>query len=338
MESRRKRKKRKTRKRIVGYSFLILFLLALGTGIYLYQHFKPENHFTEVPLISPDTSENMTNNDENASQTVEIDEPIFNVLLIGSDQRKGQTLGHSDSMMVVNVDLKNYEYHILSIPRDSRVYLDGYGYTKLTSVQYILQAEHGSKQGIEEAVKVISDFTGIPINYYVETNYWGLEGIVDVLDGIEVNVPFDVTLTHPWYSENLNKTITAGTHSLDGKMVTELVHERYSLDNGEYGRQELQKEVLTAIAKKALQVSNIPKLPELYNSITEFIVETNMGQTDIISMAFAVKDFDPDTQVHYHQLSGVGQTLYDDILQANNSQIVLDEEAMKEIVESYFLP
>ncbi|MEG6573664.1 hypothetical protein V6C31_03840, partial [Caldibacillus debilis] len=37
-------------------------------------------------------------------------------------------------------------------------------------------------------------------------------------------------------------------------------------------------------------------------------------------------------------LKGKGQTLYDDVLQANNSQIVIDEKEMKEIVAKYFIP
>ncbi|MCU9613041.1 LCP family protein [Caldibacillus lycopersici] len=330
-----KKKKKRSKWKIIGFSVLAFFVILIGVGVAAYFQLKPENHFKEVPVLSADPVD--TDNDGKTDDTVKLDDPIFNVLLIGSDQRKGKNIGHSDSMMVVSVNLKNYEYHIMSIPRDTRVYLDGYGYTKLTSVQYILQANNGSKEGIEGAVKAISQFTGIPINYYVETNYWGLEGIVDTLGGIEMNVPFDVTLTHPWYPENSGKVITAGSYNFDGKMVTELVHERYSLDNGEYGRQELQSEALKGIAKEALKTSNLPKLPELVKAVPDFIVETNMKQADMLSFAFAVKNFDPSKQVHYHQLIGKGQTLYDDILQANNSQIVIDEDEMQKIVDEYFI-
>ncbi|CEE03017.1 cell envelope-related transcriptional attenuator [Caldibacillus thermoamylovorans] len=326
-------KKKRSKKKIIGYSILVVFLLLIGGTVFAYYQLKPENHFSKVPLVS--------SGDKDSSKTIEkkvkIDDPIFNVLLIGSDQRKGQKIGHSDTMMVVSVDLKNYKYHMLSIPRDSRVYLDGYGYTKLTSAQYILQNDLGAKKGIEVAVGVISDFTGIPINYYVETNYTGLEEIVDALDGINMNVPFDVKLTHSWYPENKNKVIAAGEHSLTGKMVTELVHERYSLSNGEYGRQQLQKEALVGIAKKALSPKTVTKLPELVDSISEFIVETNMSNSDIISIAYAVQNFDPDKQIQYHQLTGQGQTLYDDILKNNNSQIVINEDEMKKIVEEYYI-
>lgn len=321
-------KKKASKKKIFGYSFLIVLLLVVGGVALAYHQLKPENHFTKVPLIS---------NDKNQEQKIDINEPIFNILLIGSDQRKGQKIGHSDTMMVINVNLKNYEYHILSIPRDARIHLDGYGYTKLTSAQYILQNDLGAKKGIKAAVGEISNFTGIPINYYIETNYTGLQGIVDTLGGIQMNVPFDVKLTHSWYPENKGKIITAGEHSIDGKMVTELVHERYSLENGEYGRQQLQKEALVGIAKKALSTDTIPKIPGLVDSISEFIVDTNMSKSDIISFAYAAKDFNPNKQIHYHQLKGEGKSLYDDILKANNSQIVINEEEMKKIVDKYFI-
>lgn len=149
-------KKKKGKKKIIWYSFFILFLLLVGRTVSAYNQLKPANHFSNVPIVS-------SNNDisKDNTKSVRIEDPIFNVLLIGSDQRKGQNIGHSDTMMVVNVNLKDYQYNILSIPRDSRVYLDGYGYTKLTSVQYILQNDLGAKKGIEAAVGVISNFTGI---------------------------------------------------------------------------------------------------------------------------------------------------------------------------------
>lgn len=330
----RTNKKKKSKKKIIGISILTIFILAIGVGVFAYYQLQPKNHFTTVPVVNTTNKESNKNNGE---KTVKIKDPIFNVLLIGSDQRKGQKIGHSDSMMIVNVNLKKHEYHILSIPRDSRVYLENYGYTKLTSVQYVSQASKGTKEGIEEAVKAVGNFTGIPINYYVETNFWGLQAMVDALDGIEMNVPFDVKLTHPWYKENNNKVISAGTHSFDGKMVTEIVHERYSLKNGEYGRQQLQQKALIGIARESLHPSNLTKLPKLVDSVSEFLLATNMSKSDIVSLGFAVKDFDPSTQIHYHQLVGEGKKMYDDILKANNSQIVINEQKMKEVVEKYFI-
>lgn len=327
--------KTKSKWKIAGFSILGVIVAVMAFIGYEYYQLQPKKHFTSIPVVS--NGENKDDSNTKEIQNVEVSEPVFNILLIGSDQRIGQKVGHSDSMILVHVDLTKNEYHAVSIPRDTRVHLDGYGYTKLTSVQYIMQAKKGSKEGIEAAVKAVGELMGVPINYYVETNYYGFQALVDAVDGIEMNVPFDVKLTHPWYPENKDKIITAGTYSFEGKMVTEVVHERYSLMNGEYGRQQLQVEALKGIAKKALSPKNIGNLPDLVDSIPEFIVATNMTTSDMLSLGLAGKNFDPDTQLTYHQLVGSGQTLYDDILKAKNSQIVLNQQQIQELINTYFI-
>ncbi|MGX6445632.1 LCP family protein [Neobacillus sp. K501] len=326
--------KKKKKWKVFGFSVLGIILILTAFIGYEYYQLQPKNHFKTVPIIS--SGKNNSSESKLEEKAIEVKEPVFNLLLIGSDQRKGQKAGHSDSMILVHVDMNKNQYHAVSIPRDTRVHLDGYGYTKLTSVQYITQAKKGSKEGIESAVKAVGELMGVPINYYVETNYTGFQSLVDAVDGIEMNVPFDVKITHPWYPANKDKTITAGTHSFDGKMVTEIVHERYSLSSGEYGRQQLQVEALKGIAKKALSPKNISSLPDLINSIPEFIVATNMSTSDMLSFGLTGKDFNPDKQLTYHQLLGKGQSLYDDILKANNSQIILDEQQIQELADTYF--
>lgn len=325
-------KKKGNRKwKVIGFSILGIFILGMAAFGYEYYQLQPKNHFSSVPVVGAKKSSTSSSADEK----VEVKTPVFNVLLIGSDQRKGDKLGHTDSMVLVHVDLNNHKYQAVSIPRDTRVHLDGYGYTKLTSVQYIKQATDGSKKGIEAAVTAISEFMGVPINYYVETDYWGFQAMVDSLGGIKMDVPFDVKLTHPWYAENKNKLISKGTYSFDGKMVTEVVHERYSLKNGEYGRQQLQEEALKGIAKKALSPSNITKLPALVKTIPDFIVATNMSTSDMLSLGLSAKNFDPKTQLVYQQIRGEGKKLYDDILKANNYQIVINQEQVKDIAVNF---
>jgi polyisoprenyl-teichoic acid--peptidoglycan teichoic acid transferase len=326
------KKKNKRKWKIAGFSILgIILLIVAGLG-YEYYKIQPNNHFSTVPVVSSGKTGDTTS----TSESVEVKEPVFNLLLIGSDERKGQNVGHSDSMMLVHVDLTKHQYDAISIPRDTRVHLDGYGYTKLTSVQYIMQATKGAKKGVEAAVNAVSELTGTPINYYVETNYGGFQAMVDAVDGIEMNVPFDVKLTHPWYGENKDKVITAGTHSFDGKMVAEVVHERYSLASGEYGRQKLQEEALKGIAKKALSPNNITNLPSLVKSIPDFVIATNMSTQDMLSLGLAAKDFDPNTQLEYHQIPGEGKKMYDDILKANNYQLVINQDKIKDLVAHNF--
>ncbi|MBT2733665.1 LCP family protein [Bacillus sp. ISL-7] len=326
------KKKNKRKWKIAGFSLLgIILLIVAGLG-YEYYKIQPNNHFTTVPVVSSGKTDDSTS----TSESVEVKAPVFNLLLIGSDERKGQNVGHSDSMMLVHVDLTKHQYDAISIPRDTRVHLDGYGYTKLTSVQYIMQATKGAQKGVEAAVNAVAELTGTPINYYVETNYGGFQAMVDAVDGIEMSVPFDVKLTHPWYGENKDTVISAGTHSFDGKMVAEVVHERYSLASGEYGRQKLQEEALKGITKKALSPNNITNLPSLVKSIPDFVIATNMSTQDMLSLGLAAKDFDPNTQLEYHQIPGEGKRMYDDILKANNYQLVINQDKIKDLVAQNF--
>lgn len=318
--------------KMIGFSVLGILLIGIAVFGYEYYQLQPKNHFTSVPVVNSSKSSTTNQTDE----TIEIKDPIFNLLLIGSDQRKGEKVGHSDSMILIHADLTKKKFEAVSIPRDTRVHLDGYGYTKLTSVQYIIQSTKGTQAGVEAAVSSVSELMGVPINYYVETNYLGFQSLVDAVGGIDMYVPYNMKLTHPWYRENKNKLISAGRHSFDGKMVAEVVHERYSLEDGEYSRQRLQEEALKGIAKKVLSPSNIGKLPSLVKSVPDFVVATNMSTSDMLSFGLAVKDFDPSKQLEYHQIPGEGKRLYDDILKATNYQLVIDPQKIEDIMTQYF--
>ncbi|RYM02845.1 LytR family transcriptional regulator [Sporolactobacillus sp. THM7-7] len=332
-ETRGGKRRGKKRRRILRYTLLVLVLLVVtGTafGFHKYNQLKPDNHFSHLKIIGANKNNDDISKYKQKSGT-------FNVLLIGSDARKGDTASHTDSMVLIHANLNDHTYNMMSLPRDTRVPIQGYGYTKLTSVQYISQVKHGTKEGIIEAVHSISTLTGVPINYYAETNYWGLQYMVDAIGGIEMDLPFKVTLTHPWHSENKGKTFDAGTHTLNGQMVSEITHERYSLPGTDYGRQQLQQAALIGIAKKMMQPSNVTKFPALSQSLSKFLVATNMTTDDMVSIGLGVRgDFRPEQQIKYRQVKGRNATMYDDVLKANNSQVVLDPTELKNVIKKYF--
>ncbi|MCL6593416.1 MAG: LCP family protein, partial [Alicyclobacillus sp.] len=260
----------------------------------------------------------------------------FNVVLIGSDQRPEDKAGHSDSILLVHVDLEHQQFNVLSVPRDMRVYMPGHGYTKLTSVQYIAQLEKGTVPGIEEAVAAVAQATGIPINYYAETNYSGFREIVDAVGGIQLNVPFDVRLTHPWYPEDRGMVIRKGPHLLNGKLATELVHERYSLPDGDFSRQQLQEQALQAIARQLLKPGSLVRLPNFVQALPKFLIATNLAPADVFSLALAAYGTDLNHDLHYYQVDGQFQTMYDDILQQSNDQFVPDSSQLQQVASAYF--
>lgn len=293
--------KKKSKWRVIRNSFLgIIILIAAGIG-YAYYQFQPAQHFRTGSL---------------------------NILLMGSDQRPGEAIGHSDTMILAHVNLNKHTVNAISIPRDTRVHLAGYGYTKLTSVQFVLQSQKGSKKGIEEAVNTISNFTGVPIDYYAETNFQGLQEMVDALGGITMDVPETVTIN--------SQVFQPGPHFVNGATALALARERHSAAGGDYGRQMAQIEIIKGIAKAALSPGNIPKLPSLVNSLSHYMIATNMSNTDMASLGMALKNIDPNKQVQYKQLQGTQESMFDDVLKAYNDQIVIDQQQMKKIITAYF--
>lgn len=361
-----KRKKetrpRQQSRRVWKYGLLSLALLSIGVGgfaLYEYEHLQPGKHFRNLPVLGvnqPAVSSTPTVAPENTTSapagstvgnTSSLSAPsssghvltlppgVVNVLLIGSDKRKGDTAGHSDSMLIVHVDLRTHQFNVVSIPRDTRVYLVGYGYTKLTSVQYIGQATQGTVRGILDAIQSVTALTGVPINYYAETDYWGLQDIVDSMGGINMYVPFNMTLTHPWYGQDGGKFISQGDHFFNGRMVTEVVHERYSVPGIDYGRQQLQEEAMIGIAKTLLTPTSITKIPAFLRQLPNYLVATNMSVSDMLSLALANQHFQA-SDVHYYQIPGTSEIRYDDILQANNDELILNTADMKKIISAHF--
>ncbi|WP_100486072.1 LCP family protein [Sporolactobacillus pectinivorans] len=328
-EESRSQKGVRKRHRFLRYILVILAVLliaAASCSAYEYYNLRPQHHFNNLPSIGKTTSK------------IKERTGTFNLLLMGSDARPGDPAGHSDSLLLVHANLNNHTYNILSIPRDTRVYMPGVGYTKLTSVNYMDQLNHGIKQGSTDAVAAISQLTGVPINYFAETNNWGFQDMVDSIGGIDMTLPFDVTLTHPWYPQDKNKTFTAGTHALNGQMVNEIVHERDSVPGTDYGRQQLQEAALIGIAKKVGQPANVTKLPSLLGSVSKYLIATNMTQEDMISAGLSVMShLHLQQQIHYLQIKGTNEVLYDDMLKSDNDEVVLDPSQLQSLAKKYFM-
>lgn len=336
-------------KRAMAYTGLGLaaLVIALGSvGLYEYHRLQPQNHFKNLPsvgLTSSNPSSSSTTTSKQSSQSESQPAGSFNVILFGSDARPSggnislsDAESHTDSIMLVHVNLKTHQYNVLSIPRDTRVYMPGFGNTKLTSVQLLAQSQQGPQKGTVYAVQLISNLVGVPINYYAETNYWGLQAMVNSLGGITMDLPFPVTLTHAWYPQDEGLHFTAGPHFLNGKLVTEVVHERYSVPGTDYGRQQLQVAALKGIAKSVMSPRNATKLPSLSKSLSQYLMDTNMSTQDVISLAIGIKGNFSEQQIHYYQVNGTSEVLYNDALKANDDEVVINTNQLHQIIQDHF--
>ncbi len=111
------------------------------------------------------------------------DEGRINVLLLGiaGGKHEGSTL--TDTIMVASYDLKTKNVDLISLPRD--IWLD----EKKAKINTLYQTGLKSGDGLAYAQNEIGKLLGIVIPYGVRVDFSGFVKAVDLVDGVDVEVP-----------------------------------------------------------------------------------------------------------------------------------------------------
>ncbi|MBP1993989.1 LCP family protein [Paenibacillus eucommiae] len=251
----------------------------------------------------------------------------FNVLILGIDARKTES-SRSDVMMVMRVVPAERKVHILSLPRDTRVSINGIGYTKINHAHILGEVEGGNRAGTEAAIKAVSNFLDIPINYYMKTNFQGFENAIDAIGGVKVEVEKEL------YLKAVNVTLHKGTQLIDGEIALGLVRERWAFPDGDFGRQAEQAKILRSVAEELLQPEQLPRVAELLAKIKKDILDTNFTDSDLISLAWLFKGMKSD-EFQYKQIPGHGGYETDALSKTRLYYWIPDMEQVKSLKETY---
>lgn len=174
-------------------------------------------------------------------KVVDITKKPFNIYVAGGDAYGSiDNVTNTDVNMIITVDPINRKVLLTSIPRDYYVNLPSFGddaYDKLT---------HAGYYGIEESAKAIENLLDIDINYYVKVNFSTIEGVIDAIEGVDVDSDYSFKADiYPDYF-----TFKKGMNHLNGKQALAFARERHSFKDGDVQRVKNQQKVLTAIIKK----------------------------------------------------------------------------------------
>lgn len=200
----------------------------------------------------------------------------FNALLVGVDNSGAL----ADAIMLVNVNKTNKQISLLSIPRDTRIYLDG-NYCKINS---------SFSKGVDTLVDEVKKLTGVYVNYYAVISPGTLEAIVDRLGGVEYTVEKDMYYSDP--SQQLEIELKAGSQILDGQQAEQYCRYRQYV-MGDYERTQAQQRFVKALFEQKLSVKYIPAIYDLYHEL-EDKVQTNVSLSDILSNIDVVRILSSD--------------------------------------------
>jgi LCP family protein required for cell wall assembly len=105
-----------------------------------------------------------------------------NILIIGSDKRASEPEdpGRSDTTLLLRLDPDRNAIALMSIPRDLKVEIPGYGTEKFNAAY--------TYGGPKLTLRVVKELTGLPINHVVNVDYLGFVRAVDAIDCVYVDV------------------------------------------------------------------------------------------------------------------------------------------------------
>jgi LCP family protein required for cell wall assembly len=202
-------------------------------------------------------------------------EPV-NILLMGGDARgaaKGE-VPRSDSMMVVSLDPIQKRIHVLSILRDTYTEIPEHGKNRINTA-----ITHGPNT----AMKAVSDLLGIPIQYYVYTDFQGFIKLVDAVGGVDFYVEKDMHYESKADQHEYDIDLQKGEQHLDGKTALQYVRFRHDAMS-DFTRTKRQREFLKAVAEKIKTTTSLMKLPSILDEVSPYI-DTNLSVNDMWKLA-----------------------------------------------------
>lgn len=204
----------------------------------------------------------------------DVSNPPASALNLGYDPTINSLEGLSDSMLLLRFNPEVDQLTVLSLPRDTRTYVDGVGVTKIN--------EANAVGGPSLAARSASDLLGgVGIDRYVRINVQGVEKLIDALGGVTVYVPQDMKYQDD--SQHLYINLKQGEQRLNGAQSVQFLRFRYDA-YGDIGRVQRQQTFIRAMKEQALKPSTLARLPQIL-SVIQANLDTNLNVEELIALA-----------------------------------------------------
>lgn len=273
-----KRKKSRKKKIIISCIAVLILILILSAGL-----FYGNNLLSKMKRSKIDESDLGIKKDvAEKVQTSEIKD-IVNIAILGVDEAEND-VGRSDALMIATFDPVHKKLKITSIMRDTYVDIPENGKDKINHA-----FAYG---GPQLSIKTLNQNFGLNIKDYVKINFEELEGLVDAIGGIDMELSDKEIVEVDHYIERVSRVSNlpikplvkseSGKVHLDGFQTLGYCRIR-STDNGDFDRTERHRKIMTEMFNK---ISNAGTA-ELASMATKLLpyVETSLSNKEIINLA-----------------------------------------------------
>jgi polyisoprenyl-teichoic acid--peptidoglycan teichoic acid transferase len=300
------RRKKKQKKRIVKWIMLPLLLISISVVAY------GAHLYSKAEIVMQDSYQPVER--ETKRESVNPFEENISVLFIGvddSEKRQFEGNARTDALMLATFNKDDKSVKLLSIPRDSYVYIPDKGFSDKINHAH-------AYGGVEYTLETVENLLDIPVDYYVKMNFDAFIDVVDTLGGIEVEVPY--TITEQDSNDRAGAiTILEGIQTLDGEEALALARTRKQDNDIERGKR--QQEIIKAVIKKAASVKSVKNYTGIMEAIGDNLTTDLRFEemTSFISYVMAGTNINTETLnlvggdsmidgVYYYQLDEIALT------------------------------
>ncbi len=211
-----------------------------------------------------------------------------NILLIGSDSRKGldpdgdhAAGGRSDTLMLAHVPADRKTVYLMSIMRDSWVDVPGHGTAKINAAY--------SWGGIPLTVQTVEQLLDVRIDHVAEIDFAGFQGMTDALGGVTVQSPKEFTARGHHF--------VAGANRLDGAQALTFVRERYAFADADHTRVRNQQAFMRGIVDGVLSkgtLTNPGRVQDFVAATSKYLsVDAGLDFQTLVGLGWSLRDVRP---------------------------------------------
>jgi polyisoprenyl-teichoic acid--peptidoglycan teichoic acid transferase len=213
------------------------------------------------------------------------------ILLLGTDHSLAASRAgdqHSDSITLLRTDPGHHRLYYLSIPRDLRVEIPGYGAAKINTAFQV--------GGPRLAARTVATYTDIPVNHLVVVNFAEFRDLIDAIGGIDIVVPGPILSKFdcPYGSEARcarwrGWRFTRGKQHMNGRRALIYSRVRKNLLNpaeSDITRGERNQQVLQALMSKLASFNTFMRLPLIGGDLMKPLA-TDLSANDFAALGWS---------------------------------------------------
>jgi polyisoprenyl-teichoic acid--peptidoglycan teichoic acid transferase len=224
------------------------------------------------------------------------------ILVIGTDG--GSAPGRhddrrSDSLLLLRTEPNRHRLSYLSIPRDLRVDIPGYGSAKVNAANQV--------GGPALTLATVKALTGLRIDHVVVFDFDGFRELIDALGGIDIDVPGPIqsnAFDCPYKAQRCRTwegwRFAKGTQHMDGRRA--LVYSRIRTNrlnpaDNDVTRVGRQQQVADAVGDKVASVGTFFRLPFIGDSLAEPLI-TDLSAWELAQLGWVRFRADSGNALH----------------------------------------